>query len=311
VREGDAVTAGRVLARFDTTELGAAHVAAQADLAAAKSELSTAEWNLEQSRELLKAGAISEQSFRAAEQAAIAARARLAASESRLRSAELSRRDAQVVAPATGTILQRLVQTGERVTRGSQMFVMVRDDTLEFTAALPARAATLVHAGQEVRFTVDGRSFVGRVSRVSPSIDPASRSIAIYVRVPNLTHDLKANAFASGRLVSDTQAEVLAIPVAAIRRSRDDDAPFVYRIEGDQINVAPVRTGTTDEARGMVEIVSGLDTGDRVVIGNVGTIGRGMKVQILDADARGGAGGRGGNGGGRGRRGGGDTSGRQ
>jgi RND family efflux transporter MFP subunit len=286
VREGEPTRAGALLARFDTTEIASALVSAQADVAAARGEAATAEWNLEQSRELLRAGAISEQAFRAVEQAALGARAREAAASSRLRSAEIARRDARVVAPATGTISQRTVQTGERVSRGAQLFVLVRDDTLEFTAAVPARAASSVRAGQEVRFAVDGRDYVGRVARVSPAIDPASRSIAVYVRVPNRNGELKANAFASGRVVSSERAGVLTVPASALRRSRQDESEFVYRIVGAEITVAPVQVGGTDEARGTVEIVSGLDENDRVVVGNVGTIGRGMRVQILNADSR-------------------------
>lgn len=305
-REGEPIRTGQVLARFDPAELDAAFTAAQADLAAARGESASADWNLEQSRELFKVGAISEQAFKVSEQGALASRARLAASESKLRSAELARRDAQVVAPAAGTISQRLVQTGERVSRGAQLFVLVRDDTLEFTAAIPARAASLVRAGQEVRFAVDGRDFVGHVARVSPAIDLASRSVAVYVRVPNRSHDLKANAFASGRLVSNIQAGVLTVPLTAIRRSRQDDAPFVYRLEGDQISTAQVHLGGSDEARGLVEITDGLAVDDRVVVGNVGTIGRGMRVQVLGADGssgrgsgegRGGRSGKGGRGG--------------
>jgi membrane fusion protein, multidrug efflux system len=284
MREGEPVRGGALLARFDTTELAVALVSAQADLAAARGETATANWNLEQSRELLKVGAISEQAFRATEQAALGARARQAAAESRLRSSELARRDAQVLAPATGTISRRFVQTGERVSRGAQLFTLVRDDTLEFTAAVPARSASVVRAGQEVRFVVDGRDFVGRVARVSPAIDPASRSVAVYVRVPNRDGSLKANAFASGRVVSSERRDVLNIPVSAIRHSRQDDEDFVYRIAGSEIGVAPVQLGGMDEAKGMVEVVSGLDENDRVVVGNVGTIGRGMKVQILNAD---------------------------
>jgi RND family efflux transporter MFP subunit len=305
VREGEAARAGAVLARFDTTELASALISAQADLTAAVGETATANWNLEQSRELLKAGAISEQAFRATEQAALGARARQAAAESRLRSAELARRDAQVVSPASGTISQRFVQTGERVARGAQLFTLVRDDTLEFTAAVPARAASLVRAGQEVRFAADGRDFVGKVARVSPAIDPASRSVAVYVRVPNRDGSLKANAFASGRVVSSEKQHVLVIPVSAIRHAADNQEDYVYRINGSEIAVVPIRIGGTDEEKGMAEVTSGLHVDDRIIVGNVGTIGRGMKVQILNADdGSRGTGGR--SGAGRGGRGGGE-----
>lgn len=286
VREGESVAAGGVLARFDTTELAAAFESATADLAAAEGEQATADWNVEQARELLRAGAISEQAFRALEQGALAARARVAAARSRRQSAAVALRDAVVASPAEGTISQRHVQTGERVSRGAALFVLVRDDTLEFTAAVPARSAGDVRVGHDVRFVVDGRDHRGRVARVSPAIDPATRSVAVYVRVPNATRQLKANAFASGRLVVSESAGALVVPISAIRRTRLDDQTFVYVVQSGAIATASVELGATDDARGLVEIRGGISEGDRIVVGNVGTIGRGMQVQLLDTDRR-------------------------
>lgn len=291
-REGDAVRAGAVLARFETAELDAALAAAEADVAAARGEAATAQWNLVQSRELFRAGAIAEQALKAAEQSALAAQARVAAAEARKATADINQRDARLVAPATGTISARLVQTGERVARGAHLFTLVRDDTLEFTAAVPARSAGVVQPGQQVRFTADGRAFTGTIARVSPAVDPASRSVNVFVRVPNRNRSLRANTFATGRVIADRRDNVLTLPLSAVRRSRDENAPFVYKIDGDAIAIAPVRLGVTDDARGAVEVLEGVSGNDRVIVGNVGTIGRGMRVQILDADqppARGGA----------------------
>jgi RND family efflux transporter MFP subunit len=291
VREGDAVRAGAVLARFETAELDAALAAAEADVAAARGEAATAQWNLEQSRELFRAGAIAEQALKAAEQSALAAQARVAAAQARKATAEINQRDARLVAPAAGTISARLVQTGERVSRGAHLFTLVRDDTLEFTAAVPARAAALVQPGQVVRFSADGRAFTGTIARVSPAVDPASRSVNVFVRVPNRDRSLRANTFATGRVIAEKRDSVLALPLSAVRRSRDEDAPFIYKIDGDAIAIAQVRLGITDDALGSVEVLEGVSENDRVIVGNVGTIGQGMRVQILDADqppARGG-----------------------
>jgi hypothetical protein len=86
--------------------------------------------------------------------------------------------------------------------------------------------------------------------------------------------------------VASSRGDILIVPLTAIRRSRETDGTFVYRIEGAEIGSAPVELGATDEARGLVEVLSGVAENDRVVVGNVGTIGRGMQVQILDADRR-------------------------
>ena len=279
VREGERVAAGQLLAVFENTEQESGRVSAVADKRAADNELETALWTLEQNQSLFKAGGISAREIKTSEQAVAAARARVAAAESRLRSSSLTARDTRVVAPATGVISTRSVQTGEHVAKGAAMFTLVRGEVLELAAAVPARQANVVRPGQVVRFAADGRSFDGHVARVSPTIDPASRSVAVYVQVPNPGGALKGGTFATGRVVSRTITGALTVPTAALRQSPDNGQPFVYRINGqDAVEPANVQLGVVDERRGVSEVLEGLREGDRVIVGNVGTLGRGMKV---------------------------------
>lgn len=280
VREGQSVRTGQPLAAFEATEQESGRASAEADRAAARTELATAEWNLEQSAELLRAGAISERDHRAAQQAVASARARVAAAESRLRTSSLSLRDTRVLAPTTGMIERRIVQPGEHVSRGAQLFSLVRADVLELTAAVPARQANAVRTGQVVHFVADGRRFDGRVARVSPTIDPATRSATVYVQVPNSTNALRGGTFATGQVVLRTIPDALVVPMQAVRQSQDGGESFVYRIANGALERAAVTLGVTDEARGLIEVREGLAAGDRVVVGNVGTLGVGMRVTI-------------------------------
>ena len=100
------------------------------------------------------------------------------------------------------------------------------------------------------------------------------------VQVPNSANVLRGGSFASGRVVTRTLSDVVAVPRSAVRQSADGARPFVYRIAGRTIDITPVSVGGTDEERGVVQVVEGLNAGDRVVVGNVGTLGRGMQVQI-------------------------------
>lgn len=280
VREGQGVRTGQPLATFEADEQSSNRASAMADRAAAETELSTAQWNATQSAELLRAGAIAERDHRAAEQAVATARARLAAADARLRTTTLSVRDTRVVAPASGVIQQRHVEPGERVSRGAELFTLVRADMLELTAAVPARQANQVRVGQVVHFTADGRRFDGTVARVSPTIDPATRSATVYVQVPNSTHALRGGTSAAGQVVTQTIPNALIVPMAAVRQAAEGAKPFVYRIAGGKLERADVTVGVTDEARGVTEVRTGLQPGDRVVIGNVGTLGVGMQVTI-------------------------------
>jgi len=287
VREGQAVAAGQLLAQFEASEEQSNRASALADREAAQSELTNAQWNLEQNEQLFKAGAIAEQQLKASQQAATAARARLAAAEARVRATSSTVRDTRVAAPTSGVIEKRFVQPGEHVARGANMFTLVRSTVLELAAAVPARQANLVRVGQVAHFTADGRRFDGHVARVSPTIDPSTRAATVYIQIPNSANVLRGGTFATGRVVTRTLGDVVAVPAAAVRQSQGGGRPFVYRIAGRTIDVAPVTLGAADDERGLVQVVEGLNAGDRVVVGNVGTLGRGMQVIIAGEEVRG------------------------
>jgi RND family efflux transporter MFP subunit len=292
VREGQRVIAGQLLAQFESSEQDVSKTSAEADVSSAKSDVATAQWNLDQSKDLFKAGAIAERDLKLAEQTLESAKARLAAAESRLRSVSNMVRDTRVLSPATGIIDKRLVQSGERVTRGQQLFSLVRNDALELTAAVPAKVASSVVAGQAVHFTADGRDFDGRVARVSPTIDPTNRSVTVYVQIPNASGALKGGTFASGRVVQRTINGAVVVPTTALRQAQEDGHTYVYRVVNRAVDATTIQLGVIDERAGKAEVLSGLSEGDRVIVGNVGVLGRGMQVSILGSEDRpGGAGG--------------------
>ena len=284
VREGERVRNGQLLARFEDSEQASNRASAEADRAAAKSDLTTAEWNAEQAESLFKAGAIAELEVRTARQSVEASRARLAAAEARVRSTSSFERDTRVVAPTSGVIEARLVENGEHVARGASMFTLVRSDVLELAASVPARLAGEIRPQQAVRFIAAGRTLEGRVARVSPTINPANRSLTVYVQVPNADGSLKGNTLATGRIIGRTIPDALLIPTTALRQPPSGGMPFVYRVANGVIEHVDVQLGVVDDDAGTAEVLEGLAQGDQIVVGNVGTVGRGMKVQIVTGE---------------------------
>jgi len=287
VREGQEVSAGQLLARFESSTQESSRASAEADRAAANADLTNAQWTLDQNESLFKAGAIAERDLKVSQQAVVAARARVAAADARLRASGNEARDTRVLAPASGVIEKRLVDGGVHLSRGAPMFTLVRSGTLELAAAVPSRQASAVRVGQVVHFVADARRFDGKVARVSPTIDPATRAVTVYVQVPNPGNTLRGGTFATGRVVSRTLTNVLGVPTAALRQSQDNGQPFAYRIDGKTLQVAPLQIGAVDEQQGVAQVTDGLQAGDRVVVGNVGTLGRGMQVTIAGAEKRG------------------------
>jgi membrane fusion protein, multidrug efflux system len=287
VREGQQVSAGQLLARFEASEQESSRASAEADRVAARADLANAQWTLEQNASLFKAGAIAERDYKVSQQSVEASRARLAAAEARLRASGNEARDTRVIAPASGVVDKRLVDGGVHLAKGAPMFSIVRSLTLELAAAVPARQAAAVRVGQIVHFVADARKFDGKVARVSPTIDPMTRAVTVYVQVPNPSGTLRGGTFATGRVVSRTLTNVLAVPGGALRQGQDNGRPFVYRIDGKTLNIAPVQVGVVDEQLGLAQVTDGLSAGDKVVVGNVGTLGRGMQVTMAGAERTG------------------------
>ncbi|MDQ3674275.1 MAG: efflux RND transporter periplasmic adaptor subunit [Gemmatimonadota bacterium] len=282
VREGDFVRAGQLLARFESTEQESTAQSAVADRVAAQGELSTAEWNLEQSQQLFAAGAIPETDLRVARNAVATARARLAATNSRLRTTSMSARDTRVIAPTSGVIEKRLVENGEHIAQGGEMFTLVRNDILELAAAVPERRANAVRVGQRVEFDANGAKIVGRVARLSPTIDPVSRSITVYVQIPNAAGTIRGGTFVTGTVLSRTITNAMVIPQSALRQTATG-TQLTYKIENGALDTATVQAGVVDDRLGVVEALTGVADGDSLIAGNVGSLAVGMKVQILSS----------------------------
>lgn len=280
VREGQRVSQGQLLARFEASEQVSDRRSAEAEREAARAALSTAQWNLDQSEELFRAGAIPERDVRTARDGVAAARARVSAADARVRSTSSFESDTRVLAPTSGVVATRTVENGMRVARGGPMFTIVRADVLELAASVPARFANDVRTGQVARFEADGRRIDGRVARVSPTVDPTTRAVTVYVQVPNAGGAIKGNTFAAGRVVGRTIPDAVLVPMTAVRELPDDGGRYVFRIVDNKVARTAVTLGVVDDAKGMAEVVEGLQPGDRVIAGNVGSVGDGMQVQI-------------------------------
>lgn len=285
-REGDRVRRGQLLARFESSVQESDRASAVADQEAAKADVTNAQWNADQAQELFRAGAIPERDLRAAQQTLVAAKARLASADARVRAMTQGAQDTQILAPTSGVVSTRTVDNGEHIARGATLFTVVRTDVLELEAALPARQAGDLRTGQAVRFIAGGQQLEGRVARISPTINPSNRTISVYLQVPNRDGVLKGNTFATGRVVARTISDALILPSVAIRQSQQGNAPFVYRIVNDVVDVAPVEVGVTDDVAGVSQILKGIAIGDRVIVGNIGVLGRGMPVRVV-GDERG------------------------
>ena len=187
----------------------------------------------------------------------------------------------------SGLVSQRYVQPGEKVSPDNRILSIVDLSRLEVEAQVPAGEAGSLRTGQRVTMRVEGISeaFGGRVLRINPATQAGTRAIAVYIGLDRGDERLRAGLFAQGSLILETREGVIAVPPAAVRDAAG--RRFVYLVEGEVIAEREVKLGLLDDGAraptgglGLVEVVSGLATGDRVIAINVGMLRPGAPVRV-------------------------------
>lgn len=285
VREGMAVTAGQVLARIDAADQRARVAQQQAALNEANARLSLAKKNNANNAALLRQNFISQSAYDATENGVELAQAAVDAARAQQELARIALADTAIRAPISGAVSKRYVQAGDKVAPDSPVFGIVDLRLMLLEAKVPASDIPRVKVGQEVRFRVDGfdnRGFAGKVARISPTTEPGSRAMIVYVSVDNPDGALRGGMFAKGGITNEKSAPHPLVPLTALRREGGQDV--VYRIEAGKVVAQPVTVGMKSEDEGMAEITQGLVAGALVIAAPLDALKPGVRVKVA-ADA--------------------------
>jgi len=202
----------------------------------------------------------------------------LQASRARVALARKAVADTTVRAPFTGLIVQRMVSSGDYVTRGTKVVQIVRITPLRVELTVPEQFVASVTVGQPVSFAVDafpGRTFEGRVRYVSPALRAEQRALTVEAVVPNANAELKPGMFATARIEQNKKEPAVLVPDRAVRVVSGTARVFV--VNGDHAEERIVTTGQKIDS--LVEIVTGLKGGERVATDNVSQLIDGIKVR--------------------------------
>jgi RND family efflux transporter MFP subunit len=280
VEAGERVKAGAVLARLDQTTLRDAFLSARAAARSTEVSLADSRRDLERDERLSQAGAVSEQQLERSRTSVTMAEAALADARSRLASAQEQLEKATVRAPFTGVVSEREISAGDVVQAGASLYTVIDPTHMQLEAAVPAEQLQRLKVGTPVEFTVAGygeRVFKGRIDRINPSVDPATRQVRIYVSIPNRDQGLVAGLFAEGRVESERR-RAPAIPFAAL--DPRGTSSEVLRLRQAQVQRARVQLGLRDVVAELVEVTQGLAPGDTVLLGSAQGIAEGTVVRI-------------------------------
>lgn len=298
VDRGVAVKRGQRLAVIEAEGVRSQVSGAEAGVAAAKSQIAAAEASvasarqqLEGARTLFEAGAMSKiefQNVEAQHKAALgqlaAAESQAAAASSQLTGASEAARRTIVQAPITGVVSVRAVNEGEAVNPGQDLLTIVNSRTLELAGQVSVQQAAQARVGQQVTFTLDaypGQEFTGRVARIDPVADPATRRVGVALQLPNADGRLVGGQFVTGKVLTANVAMEIVVPRTALRGSEMER--YVIVVEGDRLVRRDVTVGDIDDATGMAPITMGLAEGDRVIASPATDIQAGARVRDVAA----------------------------
>lgn len=282
-QEGDRVQPSTVLAEIDTERYSLAVDAARAALARAEAGVAEARAGLERREsvnaknpDLVRAEEVDAWRTQLAAASAEADERRTA-----LALAELNARDAFVRSPVAGVVQTRSVETGRYVQPGAVIATLLRREPLLLRFSVPETDVAPLATGQEVRFRLRGsrgESYRATISLVAAAADPRDRMVAVTARVddPSRT-ELRPGAFAEIEIPVGTVQQAPVIPQTAIRPS---DRGFLAFVVEDGIARERVLELGLRTADGQVEVRSGLDVGERLVVRGAEALRDGAPVAV-------------------------------
>jgi len=289
-REAEA-NAAQIEARLGIANGGTYDVNAVPEVQTAKSSYDLAQNEFNRIKSLLEQQVVSQseydqrrtqldasrQQYEAARNGAAQQFQALQSARARVALAHKSLADTTVRAPFTGLVAERLVSTGDYVTKGMKVATVVRVNPLRVQLTVPEQFVSAIKVGAPVTFQVDaypGREFTGTVRYVSPALEANRRAMTVEAVVPNQSGDLKPGLFATARVDQPEKMPAVMVPESAVLTQAGTSR--VYVVNGDKVEERIVTTGQQIDA--FVEIATGLKAGEKVATKNVAQLFDGAKV---------------------------------
>lgn len=283
--QGQAVGQGAILAFLDDRAIADQVASARAGVTNAESSLGVAEREENRQAALVKAGAVAQRDYENSRKNTIAARAAVEQARAQLVSAQKQLSNTRAVAPFSGVVSEKLVNTGDVVQAGTALYSIVDPSSMELEATIPAEQLNMIRVGLPINFTVTGypnRVFTGHITRINPTADPATRQVRVYAEIPNTGRILVSDLYAEGRISAELKTAI-GVPTTAIDRRYLK--PSVVRVRNGRTERVDVTLGTQDDAHNVVQITSGVNKGDTVLTGTAQQVALGTPIKFTTVQA--------------------------
>ena len=286
VEQGQSVKRGQALVHIDDTAIRDALLSTQSAGRSAKLVLDNATRDAEREQRLETAGAVAPRDVEAAQRTLASAQAGMADAQSRLAAARQQLDKATFRAPFDGLVSERPVNAGDVVQPGTAIVTVVNPASMRLEGSVPAEQLSMLKTGTPVLFTVNGygsQTFTGRIDRINPTADPATRQVRVYVTIPNEKSTLVGGLFADGHVATESRQGIM-VPTSSV--DERGISPIVLRIKNGTVESVPVQLGIRDNASEQVELRAGVSAGDTLLTNAAQGLAPGTKVRITAAGDR-------------------------
>jgi membrane fusion protein (multidrug efflux system) len=271
--EGQPVQKGQLLLRVDESKLAASLAEAEANFKLSKA-------NFERSEQLFKDKLISQQEF---DQAASFFALNQATHELKQRQLK----DARIYAPFKGVTGARNVSPGQVISKNTTLTWLIDQDPVKVEFNVPERFLSQLQVGQTIEVgvaTYQNRKFQGKVFFISPYVDEGTRTCLVKAHIPNPKNELKPGMFANLDLTLMVRENAIVIPEVALSQVLDGDRANVLVVDSSQtVQLKQIKLGF--RLPGEVEVISGLEGGEKVIVEGVQKVGPGSKVKLAPPEA--------------------------
>jgi len=279
VREGELVKAGQIVARIEPTEYQARLRQAQQQAASAKAQVDIAQRSYDNNRSLVEQGFISKTALDTSSATLASAQATFQAAQAAVDVAAKALDDAVLRAPISGTVSQRLAQSGERVGVDVRVLEIVDLSRLELEASVSAAESVAVRVGQRASLQIEGSSqtVTAQVVRINPSTVAGSRAVLVYLAIDEPS-GLRAGLFAQGSLETGRK-QLLTVPLNAVRTDKPE--PYVQLVRNNQVAHQPVELGERGEFEGQAMVaIKGVADNATLLAPSLGAVREGTAVKL-------------------------------
>lgn len=266
VEEGDIIRAGQAMAHLEDEQL-------TIEAARAKATMDRLYNDFQRNKELFDRELVSANQFENAKFEYESQKADYELAQLRIEHAEIK-------APIEGVVSERMIKKGNMVNTDQQLFQITDFDPLLAVLHVPEHEMSKLKQGQQTIIQADAvpnQEFTGEVLRISPVVNPETGTFKVTVAVNNASQQLKPGMFGRIRIVYDTRDNTLLIPKEAVLT--EDGRSSVYVINDQIVFRRPVETGYLNGS--LIEIISGLQDGDRVVTIGQSSLQDSTLVQIV------------------------------